>query len=107
MSDVVLDVLSTVISEYGLPPDTHMISVVDEGVLSSNWIIGNMSNRWFLKRYRPFTPERVAEIHRVMRHFYDHGFPVLMPIASLGGREYLELGGAPLCSFSIHRQHPV
>lgn len=81
-------VLSEIIVEYGLPEDSKLLSVVEQGVLSRNWIIGNEKSRYFLKRYRKFTEERVREIHATMEYFSNHGIPIIMPLKRKNGSDY-------------------
>lgn len=82
------NLLSEIIATYGLTPDTTMISAVEQGVLSRNWIIGNKKLRYFLKRYRKFAEERVREIHATMEYFSNHDIPIIMPLKQKNGLDY-------------------
>lgn len=82
------DLLDFIKNLYGLSQKVTVLKEVTQGVLSTNFIIGNNSQKFFLKRYRFTNPSEVKNIHEVKRYFSKEGIPVILPIVNGAGESF-------------------
>lgn len=71
--------LTKIFDNYGL--SLGFIEKVEKGFLSENYILSDGENKYFLKKYRFDSNERVREVHLAKKYFADGGIPVILPIS--------------------------
>jgi Ser/Thr protein kinase RdoA (MazF antagonist) len=79
--------------------DIYAISVsssekVAKGFLSDNYFLSDSTKRFFLKKYRFDSPNRIVEVHSSKKYFANGGIPVILPIALSNGNTFFEYDGA-------------
>lgn len=74
---------------YGLPLSAN-ITRVQEGYLSSNFIITTGAGKYFLKQYRFDDASKVAQIHQAKFFFSNGGIPIILPVTSLNGQTFVQ-----------------
>lgn len=72
---------------------------VTKGFLSENYILNSQDKKYFLKRYRFDTQERIEEIHSVKRYFADRGISVILPITNTEGNTFFYFDNTYLSLF--------
>lgn len=85
---------TTINSLYTFSQLVEILSKVEKGHLSENYIVGNDKEKFFLKKYRFPERERIEEVHRVKRFFAERGIPVILPRETSGGETFFEEGGS-------------
>lgn len=60
-----------------------MVTPVNAGYLSRNWIIITQQGRYFLKEYRFGDSSRVVAAHAALFHFHRAGISVIVPLSTL------------------------
>ena len=78
--------LAKIFDNYGL--DLNLRELVAKGFLSENYILSNGEKRYFLKKYRFDSAERVREVHLAKKYFVDGGIPVISPISDKEGNTF-------------------
>ncbi len=87
------DLLAYIKSNFDLRDDLRVVSEVQKGVLSKNYILANRQQKYFLKRYRFEDSEQVAQVHRVKKFFSQGGVPVILPMIGKDGTFFSFEGG--------------
>lgn len=77
---------------------------VEKGFLSENHILLTKSGKYFLKKYRFNTKERIEEIHTVKKYFADNSIPVILPLQHKDGTFFFEDGWYALFPFVTGEQ---
>lgn len=77
-----------IVDVYGLELD--LVEKVSQGFLSENYILTDGINKYFLKKYRFDSSERIEEIHRVKKYFSEGGIPVILPIPTTSEDTFFE-----------------
>lgn len=79
---------------------------VTRGFLSENHILYSKDKKYFLKRYRFDTQERIEEVHSTKKYFADGGIPVILPITNTEGNTffYFDNGYFALFPFVLDSQ---
>jgi len=78
--------LAKISNNYGL--HLSFVERVTKGFLSENYILSDGEKRYFLKKYRFNSDERVREVHLVKKYFADGGIPVISPISDKEGNTF-------------------
>lgn len=78
--------LTKIFDSYGL--NLSFTERVTKGFLSENYILSDGEKRYFLKKYRFDSDERVREVHLVKKYFADGGIPVISPISDKEGNTF-------------------
>jgi len=78
---------------YGIGKNLRIVSRVEEGYISQNYILEADSNRFFLKQYADYTEQQIKEIHDVKEYLSKSGIPVIIPIKTLSGDTYFSSKG--------------
>lgn len=82
--------LSMVSKLYGLST-LKVLNKIDIGYTSTNYILGNDKDKYFLKQYdSKFSEERVIKISSLMKYFDVEDIPTVMPLITESGRSYFE-----------------
>lgn len=91
--------LATIKDHYGL--DLQVVEKVTRGFLSENHILAtrNGETKYFLKRYRFDTEEKIAEIHIAKKYFTEKGIPIILPIPQHNNTTYVNVDGAYFAIF--------
>lgn len=93
---------------YGL--DMSIVSRIDKGFQSENYILTDGSEKYFFKTYNAScSKERLIEIHQVKKFFFDRGMPVILPVPTKENKTYFESSGnfCSLFPFADEKQFEV
>ena len=77
----------------------HSTDKVEKGFLSENYILTDISKKYFLKRYRFNIEEKIIEIHTAKQYFADGGIPVILPILNNEQKTYFYFEGGYFALF--------
>lgn len=80
-----------VTKHYKVAP-VSVVSPVEAGFLSHNFIIETTEQKFFFKQYRFSDLSRIQGIHRAKFFFADAGVPVILPIQNKHGETILQSG---------------
>ena len=80
------DLLSKINHLYGL--DVNSFKKVTKGALTENHILIQGDKKYFLKKYRYNTVEKIDEIHLSKKYFLEGGIPVVFPIVNKEGKTH-------------------
>ena len=78
---------------YGMPA-VKFSSKVTGGFLSTNFILENEGERFFLKQYRQKEEGRIREIHAAKAFFAAGGIPVILPLQALDASTFFAAEGS-------------
>lgn len=81
------ELLRVINSLYNFRQQVRLIGKVKRGYLTSNFIIGNGREKYFLKGYLDGV-RRIMNTHRAKDFFSRNGIPVILPIENKWGRTF-------------------
>ncbi len=67
---------------------------VTKGFLSDNYFLSDGKVKFFLKKYRFDSSNRITEVYASKKYFSDGGIPIILPISLLDGKTFFEHEGA-------------
>jgi Ser/Thr protein kinase RdoA (MazF antagonist) len=67
---------------------------VTRGFLSDNYFLSDAKTKFFLKKYRFDSSNRIVEVHASKKYFAEGGIPVILPISLLDGKTFFEYDDA-------------
>ena len=71
------------------------VTIIDGGIMGENFCITTGDCKYFLRKYRPYTLEKIKTIHSAKKYFGDAGVPVILPITTINsGETYVQIDGA-------------
>lgn len=91
------DLIVKINSLYNL--QLHSAEKVTKGFLSENHILHSDNKKYFLKRYRFDSKDRIEEVHSVKKYFANGGIPVVLPIANVEGNTFFFSDGGYFALF--------
>lgn len=83
------DLIIKINTIYNLGEEVKFFGVVEGGFLSENYVLKNKKEKFFLKKYRPSLDlNRIREVHKVKKFFYQNKIPVIFPYKTRSGRTF-------------------
>lgn len=78
---------------------------VTKGFLSENHILIQDNTKYFLKKYRFNSKEKIADIHSVKKYFAEGGIPVILPLVNIENNTFFSFNDEYFALFPFFNGH--
>ncbi len=94
--------LDRIADTYQLP-SLQISGRIEDGFLSENYALISGDKKYFLKKYRFDNPDKVKQVHRIKRYFFDNSIPVILPIEQKTVRHLLNMKASTMPFFPLSK----